>query len=283
MAAALLGNPSINQALFSGKYHADYLMQAVALGLSWIAAHALRRERVERAQLMQIFSSHVSPLLAENLWARRNEYLSECSPRKQRLTATTLFLDMKGYTEQAGRMEPDRLMDWVNTFMNGMAERVAARGGLVDDFFGDGLKAGFGIPVARHTEAEIRQDALNAVLCAVEMGEQLARLNAAWGAAGLPGAGIRIGIHTGEAVAGCMGGKGRLKYTTVGADVILAQRLESYADGDHDFSREPFRILVSEATYRRVADRVEAVCLGPVQLKGRAEPSVAYKVLGLRR
>ncbi|CAK0750639.1 adenylate cyclase [Gammaproteobacteria bacterium] len=256
---------------------------AWGFSLSWMGVYVLRRERLERGQLMQFFSNYLSPLLAENLWERRDEFLIQGRPRNQRLTMTALFLDMKGYTQQASLMEPDALMSWVNTFMEAMSERIAEHGGLVDDFFGDGIKADFGVPVPKHNEEGIRQDALNAVACAIDLGHQLERLNEEWRAAGLPSAGMRIGVHTGKAVAGCLGSTKRLKYTTVGAEVILAQRLESYSDIGHDFDKEPFRIIISEATYRYVADQVDAYCLGSLKLKGRIEPLTGYRLLGIKQ
>ncbi|CAK0749906.1 adenylate cyclase [Gammaproteobacteria bacterium] len=255
---------------------------AWVLGLSWMGAYVLHRVRSERGQMMQLFSNYLSPVLAENLWESRDEFLSQGRPRNQRLTITALFLDMKGYTQQAGLMEPDALMSWVNTFMETMSECIARHDGLVDDFFGDGIKADFGVPVPRHSEQEIRQDAFNGVSCAIDLGHQLERLNHEWRSQGLPTAGMRIGVHTGKAIAGCLGSNKRLKYTTVGAEVILAQRLESYSDTDHDFSREPYRIIISETTYRYVAGQVEAHCLGPLQLKGKNEPVTGYRLMGLK-
>lgn len=255
---------------------------AWVLSLSWMGAYMLHRERRERGQLMQFFSNYLSPILAENLWERRDEFLAQGRPRNQRLTVTALFLDMKGYTQQASRMEPDILMGWVNTFMEAMAERISEHGGLVDDFFGDGIKADFGVPVPRRSEDEIRHDALNAVICALSLGQQLERLNHDWQMNGLPSAGMRIGIHTGEAIAGCLGSNKRLKYTTVGAEVILAQRLESYNDTDHDFSKDPFRIIISDTTYHYVADQVKVNCLGALRLKGRNEPTTGYRLLGVK-
>jgi len=64
-----------------------------------------------------------------------------------------------------------------------------------------------------------------------------------------------------------------MEYTVIGDRVNLAARLESNA--------KPGQILVSEETYRQVADRVIAKCLGPIMVKGKEEPVTVFEISGL--
>jgi class 3 adenylate cyclase len=64
--------------------------------------------------------------------------------------------------------------------------------------------------------------------------------------------------------------------------VITAQRLESTDAVPHDFSRNPCRIVASEATWRRVAEAVESEPVGELELKGLHEKVAAYRILGWR-
>jgi len=251
---------------------------SVGIVTSWVA----RREQRERTQVMRLFARHVSAAVADEIWRRRGEFFAAGRPRPQRLTATVLFVDLRGYTAQAEKMEPERLMAWSNEFMDRMARSVDAHGGIVDDYFGDGIKACFGVPIPRATGEEIAADARAAAACALAMADEVPRLNADLVGRGLPRCSVKIGVHTGPAVAGSVGEADRMKYTVVGDVAVTAQRLESTRDVPHDFESLPCRILISEATRRLVARAFRTERVGDVALEGRAEPVAAHRLLGAR-
>jgi adenylate cyclase len=243
---------------------------------SWVA----RREQRERKQVMRLFSRHVSAAVADEIWRRRAEFLAAGRPRPQRLTATVLFVDLRGYTAHAEKMEPEQLMAWSNEFMDRMARMVHQHGGIVDDYFGDGIKACFGVPIARTGEDEIAADARSAAACALAMARELPALSADLQQRGLPPCAAKIGLHTGPAVAGSVGEADRMKYTVVGDVAVTAQRLESTRDVAHDYDAAPCRILLSEAARVLVAAAYRTEPVGEVALEGRAEPVAAHRLLG---
>jgi adenylate cyclase len=256
-------------------------------GAAWLASFGLlvawssSQERTQRAALMRLFSRHVSAEVADEIWRQRKLFLSASGrPPSHRLVATVLFVDMKGYTASAEKLDPETLMSWVNEFMEPMAELVVRHGGVVDDYFGDGIKANFGVPFARESEQEIAADARRAVSCALEMSATLSRINAGYRGRGLPAVAMRIGVNTGTVVAGSLGSAERLKYTVVGASVVVAQRLESLDEVEHDFDASPCRILVSAETVRHLGDAFRLEPLGPRALKGKDEPVSVFRVLG---
>ena len=255
-------------------------------GLAWVGSVGIAtawtssRERAERAQIMQLFSRMVSPEVAEEIWLRRAEFFREGRLRSQRVTATVLFLDMKDYTPHAQKMDPEQLMEWVNGFMEPMADAVRRHGGVVDDYFGDGLKANFGVPIPSCSEQAIRGDACRAVDCGLEMASELDRLNRAFRTRGLPTVAVRVGIHTGALVVGSLGSADRLKYTSVGDVVVTAQRLESLEGDAHDYEQLPFRILISSQTLSQLGSRYATRALGFFSLKGMEEQVEAYRVEG---
>jgi adenylate cyclase len=252
-------------------------LAAVGLVTAWVSS----RERAERAMLMQLFSRHLSPRLAEEVWRRRREFFSEAGrPRPVRLAATVLFVDMKGYTARAEKMDPAELMSWVNDFMGRMARLVGEHDGFVDDYFGDGIKADFGVPLPSQGEAAIDSDARRAVHCALAMGDELTRVNARYRERGFPTVAMRIGIDTGSVVAGSLGDRDRLKYTVVGDVAVTAQRLESLEGVEHDFERAPCRILVTEQTRRRLDESIATEPLGSFAVKGRQGEVAVHRVLG---
>jgi adenylate cyclase len=260
-----------------------------APGLAWVTSVGVvttwvsSRERAERTQLMQLFARAVSSEVAEEIWRHRGEFFADGRPRAKRLTATVLFVDLRGYTAQAEKMEPERLMEWSNEFLERMAERVDAFGGVVDDYFGDGLKANFGVPIARTTPEGVAEDAGRALACATAMAESVAALNADYRARGLPACEVKIGIHTGPVVAVFIGAADRLKYTVVGDVVVTAQRLESTSAVPHDFEAAPCRVLLSEATRDLLPDDLPLDAVGEVPLEGRGAPVRAFRLRGPRR
>ncbi|HKW86206.1 MAG TPA: adenylate/guanylate cyclase domain-containing protein [Nitrospiraceae bacterium] len=266
----------------------DWWIPSVPPALAWVltaslvTASALTRERKERTLLMQLFSRYVSPEVAGAIWQQRDQFLEGGRPRPQKMIATVLFTDLKGYTSTAEKLEPRVLMDWMNSYLEAMAQLVIEHGGVIDDYAGDGIKANFGVPLPRSSDQEISQDAVNAVNCALAMGQELGRLNERWGAQGLPTVGMRIGIGTGPVVAGSLGSSQRLKYTTIGDTVNIAARLESL-DRDQvapTNQANQCRILIDEMTLHYLGGRFETQLVGEVSLKGKERPLVTYRLLG---
>jgi adenylate cyclase len=177
-------------------------------------------------------------------------------------------------------MDPQELMAWVNDFLQEMAQLVLEHGGLIEDYTGDGMMACFGVPLPRPDAGAIRRDARNAVECALDMERAIRRLNSKWRGRGLPTVGIRIGLDTGQVVAGELGSENRLKYTVVGDSVQTAQRLEALDHSDHDFEKKPCRILISGETREHLDGSFGTDRVGEFLLKGKAEPVTIYSVAG---
>ena len=198
------------------------------------------------------------------------------------MIVTVLFTDLEGYTGASEKMTPQVLMDWTNTYLDIMAQSVMKHGGVVDDYFGDAIKANFGVPIARTTEAEIKQDAVNAVNCALAMEKEMERLRRHWQERQLPTARLRIGIFTGPVVAGSLGTAERLKYTTLGDTVNTAARLESWDKDawEPDFGDRPCRILIGESTWQYLDQQFHSERVGQLTLKGKNEKVTVYRLTG---
>jgi adenylate cyclase len=242
-------------------------------------------ERIERREVTRLFSRFLRPKVADEIWRQRDQFMQGGEqfgrPRSQRAVITVLMSDLIGYTEITEKIDPDALMSWVNDFMNSMADVIECHDGVVDDYAGDGIKANFGFPVPRQNSAEIDADASNAVRCALAMDAAMERLNQDWRKQNLPTGRLRIGLCTGPAVVGPLGGDTSLKYTSVGNVVNTAARLESLDSEGLGFDTGTARILIGEDTWRRVGAEFETVDLGVHALKGKTEKIRIFRVTGL--
>ena len=230
--------------------------------------------------VMHFFSQHVSKDIAEEIWNKRDEFMQNNRPKPVPLTATVLFTDLEGFTEISEKMAADELFDWLNQYMRAMSEIVLKHKGVINKYIGDAIMGIFGVPVARTTEAEIAQDARNAVACALEMEQALILLNAKWVAAGKKPIRMRVGIFTGPLVAGLLGGADRMEYTVIGDTVNTASRLES-AGKTITLPQAKTRcciITIGESTQRLLGDKVGLTLIGRVSLKGKEQEINSYFV-----
>jgi class 3 adenylate cyclase/tetratricopeptide (TPR) repeat protein len=172
--------------------------------------------------------------------------------QEQRKTVTVLFCDLAGSTALGETLDAERLRTLLARYFERMQSIVEGHGGSVEKFIGDAVMAVFGVPVLHE------DDALRAVRAAVEMREALPEL-------GLQG---RIGVMTGEVVTGT---EERL---ATGDAVNVAARLEQAA--------QPGEVLIGQPTLRLVREAVEVEQVEPLELKGKAEPIPAHRLLQIR-
>jgi len=250
---------------------------AIAIGV----ASSLAREQKDRTMLMQLFSQHVSREVADKIWHERDQLLEGGLPQPQELVSTVLFSDFKGYTSVSETMSPKALMNWLNAYLDAMTQVIIDHGGVIDDYAGDAIKADFGVPLKRETQEEVARDAVNAVACALAMEQAMLRLNDEHMHHDLPTVGMRIGIHTGPLVAGCLGSAQRMKYTTIGDTVNTAAHLENFGRGAiaEPQDRRPCRILISESTAQLLGNRFQLESIGEVALKGKSQALLAFRVI----
>ena len=255
-----------------------------ALGFALVAAlsggYRSVQDYVEKRLLMNLLVRHVAPEVADTLWQERERLVAGGRLIPQRLTATVLFADIQGFTTIAETLEPARLMDWLNVYMEAMTQVVMTQGGVIKQYAGDQIMALFGAPVPRQSEAEIARDAVQAVQCALDMGERLQRLNTAWVAQRLPTIAVRIGLCTGPLVAGSLGGRQRIEYAVVGDTVNIASRLESFDKEAHFIAGSACRILISASTFRQVSHRFRVTEAGWGKFKGKQQEITIYRVDG---
>jgi len=247
---------------------------SAALAGAVLGAH----ERRMRATIGRLFARHLSPQLAREVWERREELRDGSRLKPQRLQASILFADLRGFSGRAEQMDPSLLLEWIGEFTGAMSRAVMAHDGLIDDFAGDGIKADFGVLLAKSATDGAPRYALQAVRAALEMEAELVRLNAIWVTRGLPPTSMSIGIASGLVVAGNIGSDDRLKFTVVGDVVNVAARLEAFDGVSKDTGARACRILVDGATAALIGDTLPLTSLGDFRVKGRVHPVAMHAV-----
>ncbi len=252
--------------------------------LAWLMAMAgaelvqLWQARRKQRLTALLFSRFVTPQLAADAWSDRHLYLQGGRPAPLQVPVTVLFVDLRGFTRFSEANSAAAVMQLLTDVTAACTADIAAHGGLVDDFAGDGIKADFGVPVPRRDAREIAADAESAVRCAQALAGTIERLLPA--SIGVAGTQARIGVHSGVAVAGTIGGAMRMKYTVVGDVVNVAARLQSVDLPDDASSGTRCRIVISQATMALMpAASVAVADLGELTLTGRAQPVHAYRLL----
>ena len=170
---------------------------------------------------------------------------------------------IKGFSTHSVDMEPGHVQHLLNEYFEAMTDIVFRYGGSVDKFLGDGLMVFFGDPEQQDDHA------LRAVRAAIDMQRKVREIAARWDPEKDMPLAIRIGINTGEVIVGNMGSARRLEYTVLGANVNLAQRLESNAPVGG--------VLMSGRTYELVGDAEPVMAPIEVEAKGFGRVE-AYRV-----
>jgi class 3 adenylate cyclase/tetratricopeptide (TPR) repeat protein len=181
-----------------------------------------------------------------------------------RKVVTIVFADVSGSTALGERLDPEALRRVMSRYFDAMAAVIEAHEGTVEKFIGDAVMAVFGIPRLHE------DDPLRAVRAAAQMNDALADLNAELERDHGIALAARIGVNTGEVVAGDPGAGQRL---VTGDAVNVAARLEQAAS--------PGEVLLGEPTYRLVRDAVEVSPVDPLELKGKSEPVAAFRLTSL--
>jgi adenylate cyclase len=218
-----------------------------------------RQERMIRAA----FEHYLSPDLVDLVC--RDPALLQLGGERRELTV--LFADIRDSTAIAQRLPPDRFAALLNDVLGAMTGVLFARGGLLDKFTGDGFLAIFGAPVPQPDHA------LRACCAALDMLPALDLVRTRWTGLEVP-LQVGIGINSGPMLIGNMGSRERFTYTVIGDEAHLGARLEG---ANRDFRTS---ILISEATFAQVREKLAARELDLVKFRGLQQPVRVFELLG---
>jgi class 3 adenylate cyclase/tetratricopeptide (TPR) repeat protein len=186
---------------------------------------------------------------------------------EERRMVTVLFADLQGSSAIAEGLEPEQFRQIQASFFHGLARQIENYGGTLDKYIGDAVMAVFGAPVAH--EDDPQRAVYSALAIQAEMERQNEQLERTYRVR----LSLRVGVNTGEVVAGMIAGQST--YVVSGDAVNTAQRLESAAP--------PGGILAGETTYQLSKHLFNFERLEPLTVKSKSEKVPAYRVLGHAR
>jgi adenylate cyclase len=222
LVALLLGLGLVGGATAWGFGVGGLLLPGVPVALAWVLSAAgcnfvmhsvgLR----ERIQLRRSFESYLDPRIISQMM--QGDTLPSFGGEHREITA--IFTDIAGFTTTAETMDPATVAGVLGDYFGVLTDAVVKNGGLVNDFIGDGLLVLFGAPMNQPDHAD------RAVAAALAMDEAAQHFNAGLAARGIKWGHTRIGVHTGMALVGNIGTRGKLKYGALGDTLNTASRVE---------------------------------------------------------
>src|SRR5581483_7515972 len=191
-------------------------------------------------------------------------FCSSCGERLERAAAlgerkvvTVLFADIVGSTELIGDADPEHALDRLPPVIARMGNAVNQLQGTIMRTMGDGLMVLFGVP---HVQEDHAARACQAALTMLESSREHGIL-------------LRIGIHSGEIIAG-LTDEFTKEQSVYGAAVHLASRIEHMAG--------PGTVCITDSTYRLVQPFFEAESLGRQDVRGFGRPIEIFKLNGVK-
>jgi len=187
--------------------------------------------------------------------------------KPNRRTISLVFGDIRSFSSISEQWEPEFLIEVLNGHLSVAADAINAQEGLIDKYDGDTVMALYNTPI-NPQEDHVDRAVRTALAVQLDIGAyhetipEEQRLH------------FGIGIHTGEAVVGNVGSPLRKDYSAIGDAVNLSERLQELAG--------PGEILISDAVYETMPDRLIVDKLDPVQVRGRQAKTQIYRLRGLR-
>jgi adenylate cyclase len=253
-------------ALFKASLYMNIIAPISSLVISFLisVAYSYATEGRQRLFLKATFSQYMDKKIAD--YIMENPSLIKPGGKVRRVTV--FFADLAGFTSFAEIISPEKVATVLHKVLNALTEVLIGNQGVIDKYIGDSIMAFWGAPF------DTDKDEINACRSAIECLEALREINIELMAEGLPELRIRIGIHSGHAIAGNIGSDRLFHYTVIGDTVNLASRLESA----NKFFKTS--IIISEDTLKETGNGFFARELGSIAVKGKLQPVKVFELIG---
>ena len=240
-------------------------MALVFTSSSLIAYQYLTEER-EKKRTRSTFQYYLDPMMIEQVMTQPDALKLGGEKREM----SVLFSDIRGFTSFSEKMTPTDVVQFLNQYFDRMTGLIFQYRGTLDKLIGDAVMCFWGHPL------EIKDHAVKATLCALDMIQAVEDLRPVLILPGGARFDIGIGVNTGQMVVGNMGAQSRFSYTVMGDNVNLGSRLESLN------KYYGTKILISDSTYEECKHVIFCRELDKIQVKGKSQAVTIYEPLGVR-
>jgi adenylate cyclase len=230
----------------------------IPFAAAWSVGSRYAEEARRRAQLRQAFSLYLSPEMADRI----SDSQFDLKPGGRLVEASVLFTDCKGFTAMSEELKDAQLIsNTLIAYFTETSRHVLENGGTIIKYIGDSVFACWNAPI---TEPDHAGKAAKTAWAMYESSKQVVLGRALT---------TRVGVATGEVLAGNLGSPFRFDYTAIGETVNFASRLESLNKllGTH--------VLIADSTRRLVGDRFIIRPLGSFIVAGKTDPVAIHELI----
>ena len=219
---------------------------------------------IEKRKITDAFKKYVAPQVVEEISKKGGYHI--CLGGENRNIAV-LFVDIRGFTPMSESLEPEQVVDILNSYLNLTTNAIFANGGTLDKFIGDATMAVFNAPF------DLDDYIYRAVKTAWDIVSGGNAIESKFLERYGKSVSFGVGVNCGPAVVGNIGCDFRMDYTAIGDTVNTAARLEANAKRG--------QVLISESVYEQVKDRVTVEPVGEIPLKGKSKGVFVYSLMGI--
>ncbi|MDQ6951917.1 MAG: adenylate/guanylate cyclase domain-containing protein [Mariprofundaceae bacterium] len=222
-----------------------------------------RKSHLEYERRLTELEPYVDPKVFKRITDNKVEKNASLNCEHRRVAV--LFLDICSFTKMSEYLPPEDVGQMLNDFFTVAVQVIYRHNGMVDKFIGDAVMAVFGLTTPLH---QVSVDAVNAAL---DLQEATHDLMQKWKRQGRLTFRVRVGVNTGEVIAGNIGSRDRMDYTVIGDPVNAASRVVDQAGADE--------VVISGTTYESCKRYFDTEFKGAVRVKNRLVPIDCYKVI----
>lgn len=223
-------------------------------------------EKLKRKKVLNAFKKYVAPEIVDEI-SKKGDFKIKLGGENRDIAV--LFVDIRGFTTMSEVLEPEQIVEILNKYLNLTTNAIFKNKGTLDKFVGDATMAVFNSPF------DLEDYEFKAVCAAMDIVAGGAALEEELMKQFGRSVGFGVGVNCGPAVVGNVGCEFRMDFTAIGDTVNTAARLEANA--------KKGQVLISDAIYERVKDRVEVEEIGEIPLKGKSKGVFVYSVLSVNR
>ncbi len=247
-------------------YSIIYLPAILVLSYIYSLAMNYIYEKARKKKVLNAFKKYVAPEIIDEI-SKSGDFQIKLGGENRDIAV--LFVDIRGFTTMSEILEPEQVVEILNEYLSLTTKSIFDNSGTLDKFVGDATMAVFNSPFDL---PDYEFKAVCAAMDIVNGGKALEKtLMEKYGRT----VGFGVGVNVGPAVVGNIGCEFRMDFTAIGDTVNTAARLEANA--------KKGQVLISDALYERVKDRVEVAEIGEIPLKGKSKGVFVYEVTEVHR